>query len=90
MLDRRKLTQDIKNTQVAFLLNELTAGLTFARMARMVQGDKKARMLVQAQAAYNAVLRFVDRVILTHGDAQRVRRDMQTLKKQLEELGETF
>jgi hypothetical protein len=87
-LDRRKLDQEVRNTQLAFLLNEVTAGLTFARMARRVEGEKRARMLSQAQAAYDSVLRFSDRVIMTHGDKQRVRRDMETLKKQLEELGE--
>jgi hypothetical protein len=89
-VDRRKLSQDVKNTQLAFLLNELTTGLTFARMTRTVQGEKRTRMLGQAQAAYNSVLRFIDRVIMTHSDAQRVRRGMETLKKELAELGETF
>ena len=89
-LDFRRLEEDVRRTQVQCIFNQLTAGLTFARMVRRLEGEQRARTLGQAHAAYNAALRFVDRVTMTDSDAQRVRRELETLKKRLEELGETF
>lgn len=87
-VDYRNIREGSKRAQLRFILNELTAGLTFANIARH-GGDGGARARKGARVAYDSVLRFRSRVTLTQGEAGEVRKGMKKLKKQLEELEES-
>jgi hypothetical protein len=58
--DRSK--KELDKAEIRFLLNELSVGLTLSNHAAKMQGAAKARSRAKARAAYNAVLRFVDRI----------------------------
>lgn len=90
MPDIRKLGQDVKDTQVKFICTELAAGLTFATIARRAEGEERDKARYRARAAYDSVLRFIDRVTMNHSEAQQIHKDLKALQKQLEDLGETF
>ncbi len=56
--------------QVQFILNELSIGLTLSALAGKFQGPFKTRSRTKARAAYDAALRFADRVPLTQEESR--------------------
>ncbi len=76
--------------QVQFILNELSIGLTLSTLAGKLQGEPKTRSRSKARAAYDAALRFADRVPLTREESQKVYTALEALRRSLETLGESF
>ena len=79
-------TENLRITQVRFILTELAAGMTFASIAE--GKGSKGQSLARARAAYASVLRFLDRVSLTSEESREVRRKLEALKNRLESLGD--
>ena len=78
--------QKVKNAQLRFILAELAAGMTFASIA---EGEgAKGHSLARARAAYDSVLRFLDRVPLTPEESREVRGRLEALKNRLESLND--
>jgi len=90
--DFSQTTRKLKNTHLRFILTELAAGLTFASVARNAGRSKenKEESRARARAAYDSVLRFRRRVVLTEKESERVQSKSQELKGRLEALGEKF
>lgn len=88
-VDLQEATRNIRRTQLQFILTELAAGLTFASVATNA-GKGKEQSRTRARAAYDSVLRFLDRVPLTEEESQKVQGKLEELKDRLEELGEKF
>lgn len=81
-----KAIQNLRITQVSFILTELSIGMTFASIA---EGEgAKGHSLARARAAYASVLRFLDRVPLTSEESREVRGKLEALKNRLESLGD--
>ncbi len=73
-----------------FLLNELSAGQTFAAVAETRNGVEAARFRAHARTAYDTVLRFADRVSLTPEQRDEVLAGLNKLKQRLQAIGERF
>jgi hypothetical protein len=76
---------------VEFLLTELKTGGTFVELARQsVDNGKIRRNRQNARKAYDSVLKFIDRVVLSDGERSRIDDSLRTLKNSLKKLGEQF
>jgi hypothetical protein len=70
---------------LAFLRVELRTGLTFARIARTAkQADKRNRNFLKAKEAYDSVLHFMPRVVLTVSQSKEIKRKLERLKTELQ------
>ncbi len=88
-MDFSKSKQEVKNTQLQFILAEVNVGLKCAAIARGERRTKEQR-LRRARSAYDSGLRFLNRVDLTERESEQVLCRLQALKGYLEVLGETF
>jgi hypothetical protein len=76
---------------VLFIKTELEIGLAFSKMALNSNNvEKVARNPANARRAYEAALRFVTRVLLTHEDSIEVGQDFGQHKAELVSLGQRF
>jgi len=82
--------RNINRPQIQFILTELSTGLTLSTLAGERQGAAKTRTRIKARAAYDSALRFVDRLVLREEESHEIRTGLETLKKRLKALGETF
>lgn len=82
-------TRNLKDTQLEFILTELSTGLTFASVAENeAKGQAKSR--AHARAAYDSVRRFLPIMTLTQQEFQKVQNKLEALEKRLKALGEMF
>jgi len=81
---------DFTRSSYEFLVTEVETGLTFARIAldEKTDEDKITRNTRNARAAFDAVLRFRDRVALGAPEAALLERTMADLRRNLVQLGE--
>jgi hypothetical protein len=76
-------------TELEFLRTELHSGLTLAKLSRTANHSAKSeRNRANARKAYDAVLRFMGRVLLTGKEAKEVNTKLNHLKSELRKLGE--
>ena len=74
---------------IEFLRTELLTGLTLSKIAlASTHADKTERNRVNARKAYDAVLHFMPRVILTEDEAREINDKLALLKTELQRLGE--
>lgn len=73
-----------------FLLTELETGLTFVRIAldNRDYHEKMARNQVNARVAHDTILRFKERIVLTHSQQTDFEAKFATLQAGLRQLGE--
>jgi hypothetical protein len=83
------LPAQLNASEVEFLKTEANTGITFADAA-LVSRDpvRTAADCKNARKAYDAVLRYIPRVVLLPGDATELRKKMDILKSKLQQLGE--
>ena len=88
------LTPDEFNaTGLDFLMTEVTTGLTFSKIA--LSGgrddpDKVQRNTWNARKAYDAVLRFRERVQMSKAESEALDSEMEQLRSDLLQLGEAL
>ena len=72
----------------SFLRTEIGAGMTFASLAIAAGADspRRARHRANAQAAYEAVVRYVERIALTADEAVAIRASLATLKTSIDAI----
>ncbi len=77
---------------VEFLLTELRTGKTFVELAQQAGGDSRKikRNQQHARKAYDSVLKFIDRVVLSDKERLKIDDGLHALKASLKELGEQF
>lgn len=81
----------VELVEIRFLRTEIRTGLTTASIARnSKQRDRRERNVALARRAYDTALRFAVKIYLPGPVAEELRTDLESLKKQLEELGEKF
>jgi hypothetical protein len=69
---------------LTFLHSELQTGLTLARIALSAKdADKRNRNFLKAREAYDSVLHFMPRVILTVSQSKEIKRKLERLKSEL-------
>ncbi len=85
-----KSSRDTRKAGLGFLQAEISAGLTFAAITESKNGLEAARNRAHARAAYDAVVRFADRVSLTEEQRKEVLVPLNKLKQRLQALGEQF
>lgn len=74
-----------------FLKTDLQTGLIFSDIALQTTDVAKRQRTTQiARRAYDAISRFLPRIRLTREDARVVAHNLERLKYELLELGETF
>jgi hypothetical protein len=80
---------DSHRTGAAFLLTDLDLAMTFldlantSRIAGIVRRNRR-----NARTAYDSVLRFLPRLVLTAAERQRIEEKLSELKGRLEAVGE--
>jgi len=80
---------DATTADLGFLRTELHTGLTLARLALNAdRKDKTDRNRMNARKAYDAVLRFAPRTMLTQDEAKEIKSRLSELKSDLQTLGE--
>ena len=89
-MDFRKTSQETNSAHLKFILTELSAGMSFAAIALSREGEAQARNRARARAAYDSVLRFLDRVSMTREQLEEVHAQIGLLKQHLQTLGEEF
>jgi len=79
----------LQRTGVDFLKIDVAIALTFAGIALQTADPvKRLRNRQSARKAYDSVLKLLNRVALTHGDAQIMAHNLQRLRSELVSLGE--
>jgi septal ring factor EnvC (AmiA/AmiB activator) len=74
---------------VEFLRTEFRVGLTAIKIAQTAKDEaKRNRNRRNAQAAYEAILRFLPKLTLTSREVDEVQSDLATLKAELQKLSE--
>ncbi len=74
-----------------FLMTELRVGMTLARGVRVKRNpDRRERTLGAARQAYETCVRLAARLQLSDGQERKLKRGMEKLKAELEQLGEAF
>ena len=72
-----------------FVLSEIQFGLTMAKLAREAAYDEKSeRNRARARKAYDAVIRFIPRLVTTSEEVGNLRRGLAQLESELRRLGE--
>jgi hypothetical protein len=76
----------------SFLETEITAGLTFARVAMCTEAnlERAIRNRANARKAYDTVVRSFGTMKLTQSAAEKICTDLAVLRSQLEKLGESL
>jgi hypothetical protein len=84
------LTEDFSASGFEFLMTEVGTGLTFAEIALGAGDDldKIERNTLNARKAYEAVLRFRDRVQMSEVQSEALDRKIKQLRTDLLQLGE--
>jgi hypothetical protein len=87
-----KVGAELNRTGTDFLKVDLKTALSFSNFALQSVDDptKRQRNRRNARRAYDTVLRLLKRVSLSDDDAQRMNRNLERLKTELQHLGETF
>lgn len=74
---------------VEFLRTEFRVGLTAIKIAQTAPDEaRRNRNWRNAQAAYEAILRFLPKLMLTSREVDEVQSDLATLKAELQKLSE--
>ena len=90
-MDFVQASRNSSSAQVQFIFTELCTGLTFALIAHQAtEREAKLRNRSRARAAYDAIVRFVDRVSMTQEESREVHTRMSSLRERLQYLGETL
>ena len=91
-METERLREDFHSSLAEFLLIDLDLGLTFANMARQWSHDeaRKTRLIRESRKAYDAVVRYFATARLNKPTEGEIRNRLDSLKLQLEGLGETF
>lgn len=91
MHDLAQTLRDCNATSVEFLNIEADTGLTFAEIARQSSGDaeKSARNRTYARTAYETILRYIGRVVMTEAESKSLAIKVARLKLGLQTLGES-
>ncbi len=80
---------DTNGAEKQFIRTELLAGLTFSKIALKANYvDKTDRNRVNARKAYDALVRFIPKCLLSAEEAREVESKMAQLKSELQQLGE--
>ena len=88
-MDFLKASRNSNSARVQFIFTELCIGLTFALIARRAtEGEARTRNCVRARAAYDCIVRFVDRVSMTRKESREAETKITSLRACLENLGE--
>ena len=84
-------TRKTQKIDADFLMTELNTGLGLAAIA-LAAADTNTfdRKRQRARAAYDAVLRFIDRVPLTKEQSREMNGKLASLRERLAQLGETL
>jgi len=85
------MDDDLASASVGFLFAELHTGLTFAEIALSASGDdpgKLERNRENARKAYDSLLRFQGRTVLSAEEAAELETGKEKLKTALKALGE--
>jgi hypothetical protein len=90
--DRVRKTQAAQRktheVEFSFLLTELQTGHTLAAVGlAAADTDTADRIRQKARAAYDSVLRFMERVPLTQEQSREINTRLTSLRKRLDELG---
>ena len=81
----------LNRASTEFLKLDIETALTFLTIARDTHDDSRQRRnLRSARRAYDTVLRFSDRVILSDEDRDALRSGLKRLRSELESFGERF
>lgn len=89
-VDFRKTSEDTKSAHLKFILTELSTGMMFVSIALAGEREAQARNQAHARAAYDSVLRFLDRVTMSREQLEEVHAEIGLLKQRLQSLGEEF
>ena len=83
---------DLNANGIEFLKTDLETGLTFASIAVNAGNDlgKKRRNQANARKAYDTVLAWSRRLVLTKADAHQIEEKLGKLQAILRSLGEEF
>ena len=83
------LMLDTTTAGIQFLRTELSAGLTFSRIALHAKhAEKIDRNRINARKAYDALLHFTPETSIPAKDAEEIQAKMALLKADLQKLGE--
>ncbi len=87
-MDFIKASRRSSSAQVQFIFAELSAGLTFALIARRATDEVRVRNRAHARTAYDSIVRFAERVSMTRKESRDVHTQITSLRTRLEDLGE--
>jgi hypothetical protein len=89
--ESKRLREQLKSTQIAFLLTDLQIGITFAKMAMESSKEEiRTKTTRKARRAYDIVLRFLSTVGLKQAEEKEIGEELASLKLVLQSLGEAF
>lgn len=88
MKDLPALKEMANQNGVTLIPAELETGLAFAQIAKRSAHEKRDRNRKNARKAYDAVLRFRERVHCSSRDADVMNEKLERLRTDLAELGE--
>lgn len=81
----------INRASTDFLKIDVDTALTFLHVARNASDNfRRVRNLRAARKAYDTVLRLIGKVKLNSEDSEILRRGLERLKSELEDMGESF
>jgi hypothetical protein len=86
------VSAQLNRTSTDFLKVDLETALTFSSIALQSLDDpiKRQRNRRNARRGYDVIVRLMVRVSLTEDDARHIDLNLQRLKRELQQLGETF
>ena len=77
------------HSDAEFLRIEIHTGLTMSKIAReAAYDDKMERNRANARKAYDTVMRFIPKLVLTAEEADEIKRGLAQLESDLRQLGE--
>ena len=83
--------RQFNRTGTEFLKVDVVTGLTFAKAALDSRDeDKKLRNQKSARKAYDTIVRMLNKITPSKADAQQLHENLQQLKNDLIQLGESF
>ena len=90
--DQELLANQIRQTGFEYLITDLNLAMTMIRMASDANADsqKKLRNRANARRAFDSVLDFSKRIVLTDDAKSEIAQKLGEVKVALERLGETF
>ena len=89
-LDFDKLRASLNNRRIEFLQVDLDLGLTMAQIAACADNgsERRERNRCNARRAYNAILKFHEKVVTTAEQSRQLNRKLRLLHTALVDLGE--